>query len=224
MNCYLEHDITLESFSRIDKEIGDHDFSPDRYQIIRRVIHTTADFEYAKLLTFQHAPIAAAATALQAGCSIVTDVEMVAAGIRTVVTRTWQLPVMVALHQAPGQALAQGPLQPDWKTQNVKGHNQYSTRSAAGMANCKLDLTGAIVVIGNAPTALMQLCSMIQSKECQPALVVGAPVGFVNVVEAKQALAALSVPQIVVEGRKGGSPVAAAILNAVMIAAWTHGV
>ena len=94
------------------------------------------------------------------------------------------------------------------------------TRSAYGMRQCGCTSPGAIVAIGNAPTALLALCEGIVQGDWQPAVVIGAPVGFINVVESKQALAALAVPHILVAGRKGGSAVAAAILNALMIRAW----
>ncbi|MEL6938076.1 MAG: precorrin-8X methylmutase [Cyanobacteria bacterium J06598_1] len=202
MPDYLEHEITLASFAQIDQEIGTHRFSPAEYAIVRRVIHTTADFEFRQLLQFSSNPIMAAATALSQSAPIVTDVSMVAAGIRTVVDRTWGSSVVAAVQQAPTQ------LPPN------------QTRSAAGMRQCLKQYSGAIIAVGNAPTALLTLCEAIASEQVQPALVVGAPVGFINVVESKQALAALSVPHILVSGRKGGSAVAAAILNALMIWTW----
>ncbi|MEO0369708.1 MAG: precorrin-8X methylmutase, partial [Pseudomonadota bacterium] len=133
---------------------------------------------------------------------IVTDVSMVAAGIGTVVKRTWQSSIIPAVQQAPAQILA------------------GQTRSAEGMRWCAQAYPGSIVAVGNAPTALLTLCEDIANQQTQPALVIGAPVGFINVVESKQALSALAVPHILVDGRKGGSAVAAAILNALMIWAW----
>ncbi len=88
------------------------------------------------------------------------------------------------------------------------------------MTSCIESHPNAIVAIGNAPTALISLCEAVEAGHWQPALVIGAPVGFINVVESKQALLALSIPHILIEGRKGGSAVAAAILNALMIWAW----
>lgn len=202
MPTYQEHDITLASFAQIDAEIGPHSFTPAEYSIVRRVIHTTADFEFTQLVQFCHQPITAAARALQQDVPIVTDVSMVSAGIGTVVKRTWQSAVVAAVQQAPAQILP------------------GQTRSAEGMRQCTREYSGAIIAVGNAPTALLSVCEDIASGRIQPALVIGAPVGFINVVESKQALSALAVPHIVVHGRKGGSAVAAAILNALMIWAW----
>ena len=202
MPAYGEHSITLASFRQIDLEIGEHHFTPAEYAIARRVIHTTADFEFKQLIKFRHQPVAAAIAALKSGAPIVTDVSMVAAGISTVVQRTWQSAVTIAVRQTASPA-ASG-----------------QTRTAVGMASCALSHPGAIVAIGNAPTALLTLCHEVKAGRWQPALVIGAPVGFINVVESKQALSALQIPHILVEGRKGGSAVAAAILNAVMIWAW----
>jgi len=202
MPAYTEHDITLASFAQIDREVGVHHFTKPEYTVARRVIHTTADFEFKRLLTFAGEPMAAAAIALCQDAPIITDVSMVAAGIRTVAARTWQPAVVAAVQQAPTQLLP------------------HQTRSAEGMHRCVRDYPGAIVAVGNAPTALLSLCEDIANGYVQPAVVIGAPVGFINVVESKQALAALSVPHILVQGRKGGSAVAAAILNALMIWSW----
>ncbi|MEL6488922.1 MAG: precorrin-8X methylmutase [Cyanobacteria bacterium J06621_3] len=206
MPAYREHDITLASFAQIDREAkkyaSGHDFSEAEYAIARRIVHTTADFDFLQLLQFHGDPVAAAGRALKKGSSIVTDVSMVAAGIGTVVRRTWDLPVVVALQQAPARLLP------------------GQTRSALGMRRCSRDHPDAVVVVGNAPTALLAVCEDIAANRIRPAVVIGAPVGFINVVESKQALAALSVPHILVSGRKGGSAVAAAILNALMIWTW----
>lgn len=212
MPAYSEHAITLASFEQIDQEIGQHHFTAAEYAIARRVIHTTADFEFKQLIKFCYQPVEAAITALRAGAPIVTDVSMVAAGIGTVVERTWQSQVTVAVQQTCHSAV-----EPPAKRDLVA---LGQTRSAMGMASCVRSHPGAIVAIGNAPTALMMLCQAVAAGHWQPALVIGAPVGFINVVESKQVLSTLSIPHILVEGRKGGSAVAAAILNAVMIWAW----
>ena len=201
MPAYREHEITEASFAQIDAEIGHHAFSAAEYEAIRRVIHTTADFDFKQLVQFGNDPFAAASQSLRRGVEIVTDVSMVAAGIANVGRKTWQPSVSVAVQRA-GAALV------------------GETRSAAGMRQCAIARPQAIFVIGNAPTALLTLCEGIQQQKWQPALVIGAPVGFINVVESKQALAALSVPYILIEGRKGGSAIAAAIMNALMIWAW----
>jgi precorrin-8X/cobalt-precorrin-8 methylmutase len=205
MPTYCEHAITLASFAQIDQEIGTHPFSEAEYSVVRRVIHTTADFDYSQLMRFAHQPFAAAEKAFHQRQPIVTDVSMVAAGIGSVVSKTWRSPVSVAVQQASISPLGQ-------------------TRSASGMRQCAQAHPNAIFAIGNAPTALLALCEGIAQGEYRPALVIGAPVGFINVVESKQALADLAVPHILVAGRKGGSAVAAAILNALMIRFWEQSV
>ena len=200
MPAYLEHEITEASFDQIDTEIGHHAFSDAEYAVIRRVIHTTADFDFKQLVQFGNDPFTAARQTLRPGVEVVTDVSMVAAGIANVGRKTWQPNVSVAV-QCVSSSVGE-------------------TRSAAGMRQCAIAHPQAIFVIGNAPTALLALCEGIQQKKWQPALVIGAPVGFINVVESKQVLAALSVPYVLIEGRKGGSAIAAAIMNALMIWAW----
>lgn len=201
MPFYREHDITLDSFRQIDREIGDHQFTNDEYAVVRRVIHTTADFEFKQLITFNQHPLIAAAAALAQQQPVVTDVSMVAAGINGVMAKTWRCPISVAVKR-------------------IEASPPTQTRSALGMQQCAAESPGAIFVIGNAPTALLALCEGIVRGDYRPALVIGAPVGFINVVESKQALADLSVPYVLVQGRKGGSAIAAAILNALMIRAW----
>lgn len=201
MPTYREHAITLASFEQIDDEVGAHAFTKDEYALVRRVIHTTADFDFKQLLQFSHQPFAAAKQAFTQQLPIVTDVSMVAAGISGVVAKTWNSPIEIAV-------------------QRVKTCPPPQTRSALGMQQCAQAYPGAIFAVGNAPTALLALCEGIAQGEYQPALVIGAPVGFINVVESKQALAKLSVPHILVAGRKGGSAVAAAILNGLAIATW----
>ncbi|MEO1445274.1 MAG: precorrin-8X methylmutase [Cyanobacteria bacterium J06635_11] len=203
MPPYREHDITLASFEQIDREIGDHTFTEAEYALVRRVIHTSADFEFKQLVQFKHGPFPAAAKALGVKSPIVTDVSMVAAGIKTVVAKTWGSPIAIAVKQQQPSASA-----------------VLETRSAYGMRQCAHQYPKAIFAVGNAPTALLALCESIEKGDCQPALVIGAPVGFINVVESKQALSALQVPHIVITGRKGGSAIAAAMLNALMIQAW----
>jgi precorrin-8X/cobalt-precorrin-8 methylmutase len=243
MPTYGEHAITLASFEQIDREIGAHGFTAAEYAIVRRIIHTTADFEFKQLIRFAHQPITAAQKAFQQGQPIVTDVSMVAAGIRSVAAKTWQSDIAIAV-ATPGpspSAIAPNPsnAQPDTSAKfdspsdspsepqpHIRSNlsalpsSSLSTRSAQGMAQCAQAHPEAIFAVGNAPTALLLLCEKIRAGYCRPALVIGAPVGFINVVESKAALTTLDIPHIVVTGRKGGSAVAAAILNALMIGAW----
>jgi precorrin-8X/cobalt-precorrin-8 methylmutase len=197
----LNHPILEQSFAIIDREIGDHHLSPGEYAIARRVIHATADFEFAQLLQFSPGAIEAGITSLCRGTPIITDVNMVKQGIVTLVGKTFQNPILVAVEQVstapPGQ-----------------------TRTEAGLLRCFAQYPHGLYLIGNAPTALLALCRQIPTSALQPALIIGAPVGFVCVVESKQALAQIEVPQIRVQGRKGGSAAAAAILNALLVLAW----
>ena len=219
---YLHHPITEQSFAIIDREIGDHALSPDEYTIIRRVIHSTADFDFKSLISFSPNSIEQAITALRRKTPIITDVSMVKQGIKTIVQQTFDNPIMVAVEQA--QSALPG-----------------KTRTESGVLTCLEQYPTGVFVFGNAPTALIALCqtvannsrlpsdspflgqpsSAIQAKQSRvPSFVIGAPVGFVAVEQSKVALAQTALPHIRVNGRKGGSPVAAAILNALLLLAW----
>ncbi|MGF1491059.1 MAG: precorrin-8X methylmutase [Microcoleaceae cyanobacterium] len=193
--------ITQQSFQIIDQEIGRHHFSQAEYAIVQRIIHATADFEFAELVQFSSGAIAAGISAIKQGQPVITDVSMVERGIAGMMAKTFKNPVISAIE------CAKAPL-------------PGKTRTATGMMRIATEYPQGIFVIGNAPTALLALCSEIQQARMAPALVVGVPVGFVSVVESKAALAATSVAQIRVEGRKGGSAVAAAIINALIKLAW----
>jgi precorrin-8X/cobalt-precorrin-8 methylmutase len=195
------HPIMEQSFAVIDQEIGEHNFSSAEYAIVRRVIHSTADFEFVQLIQFSEDAIASGIKALQRRIPIITDVGMVKQGIAGMVAKTFDNPLIVAVEQAPIALPGK-------------------TRTETGLLQCFEKFPDAIFVIGNAPTALLALCDQLPVTPVPPALVIGAPVGFISVLESKQALAQTQVPQIRVEGRKGGSPVAAAILNALMVLAW----
>ncbi|NER78702.1 MAG: cobalt-precorrin-8X methylmutase [Leptolyngbya sp. SIO1D8] len=196
-----QHPILQKSFALIDREMGCHGFTPEAYAILRRIIHSTADFEFAELLRISPTAIDSAISALQLGCAIVTDVGMVRQGCQGMVAKTFRNSLLTAVELAttaePGK-----------------------TRTETGLLRAWATYPEAIYVIGNAPTALAALCDRLATSEIQPPLVIGVPVGFVGVLAAKQQLAALPVPQIQVAGRKGGSPVAAAILNALLVLAW----
>ena len=196
-----QHPILHQSFALIDQEIGPHPFSPQEYAILRRIVHTTADFEFAQLLQISSGAIAAGITALQGGAPLVVDVGMVRQGCQGMVQRTFGNPLWTAVElvavAAPGK-----------------------TRTETGLLNAWEQWPEAVYVIGNAPTALQALCDRLEQAPVVPPLVIGVPVGFVGVLEAKQRLAALAVPQIRVAGRKGGSTVAAAIVNALLVLAW----
>lgn len=195
------HPIMQQSFAVIDQEIGEHGFAPAEYAIVRRIIHSTADFEFKHLVQFSEGAIELGMAALQKGLPIVTDVSMVRQGSVNLVQQTFKNPLISAVEQA---------------TEALPG----KTRTETGVLRCLEQHPEAIYVIGNAPTALLALCQRLMETSISPALVIGAPVGFISVVESKTMLSRTPVPQIRVDGRKGGSPVAAAILNALIAMAW----
>lgn len=196
----LNHPIVNQSFAIIDREVGEHNLSAFEYAIARRVIHATADFDYLQLLRFSPRSIDSGIDNLRRGVPIVTDVTMVKQGIRNLVAKTFNNPIISAVEQA-----------------DVADSGKTLTQT--GLLRCWSQYPQAIYVIGNAPTALLALCEQLTYAETKPGLVIGVPVGFVSVIESKQAISKLNVPQIIVEGRKGGSPVAASILNALLILA-----
>ncbi len=198
----LNHPIVKQSFAIIDREVGKHNLSLEEYTIARRVIHATGDFEYLNLLQFSPKAIASGIAALKEGVPIVTDVTMVQRGITSLVAKTFKNPVIAAIEQ-------------------VQIAESGKTRTETGLLKCWSEYPQAVYVIGNAPTALLALCQQIanSASKTTPALVIGVPVGFVSVIESKQALAEVDVPQILIKGRKGGSPAAASILNALLILA-----
>jgi precorrin-8X/cobalt-precorrin-8 methylmutase len=197
----LNHPIVEESFAIIDREVGNHNLNTWEYAIARRVIHTTADFEYLNLLRFSSDGIESGIACLRERVPIVTDVGMVKQGITTMLTKTFNNLAIAAIERADVA-------------------DAGKTRTETGMLKCFDEYPQGIYVFGNAPTALLALCDLIVRSNLKPRLIIGAPVGFVSVIESKQALKQLDVPKIWVEGRKGGSPVAAAILNALLVLAW----
>jgi len=200
--------IMAESFRIIDAEVGAHPFDAWEWQVVRRIIHASGDLELARSVYFQRDATRAGVQALQTGLPIVTDVRMVASGIRQPELQA----LGVTLHcfiDAPDVArLAQ-----------ETGH----TRSFCAMQKAVAEVGTAVYVIGNAPTALLALCTCVQQGLVTPALVVAMPVGFVSVVESKEQALTLACPVITVRGRKGGSAVAAATVNALLLMARQEG-
>ena len=199
----LNHPIVEESFKIIDREVGNHNFPKEEYAIARRVIHATADFDYLELLQFRHNAIASGITGIQNQVPIVTDVTMVKQGIRSMISKTFGNEIISAVELS-------------------KVPESGKTRTETGLLKCWDKYPDAIYVIGNAPTALLALCDRIANTKITPTLIIGVPVGFVSVAESKQALVKLNIPQILTQGRKGGSPVAAAIVNALCVLAWEN--
>ena len=189
------------SMEIIERVMGSSAYSPECLPVVRRVIHTTADFDFARTLFFSPSVVTAAREAISRGVDIITDTNMAAAGINKKKLACYG--GRVRCYMADPEVVQEAAL-------------RGITRAAISMERAVREKPGAIFAIGNAPTALLRLCELIASGQAQPALVVGVPVGFVNVVESKQRLMQLPVPQIVTQGRKGGSTVAVAIINALL--------
>jgi precorrin-8X/cobalt-precorrin-8 methylmutase len=200
----LGRNIEDNSFAIIDREAGPHDFAPAEWQVVRRVIHATADFELAKLMRFHPDAIGAGVRALRVGCPVLVDVRMIAAGLNEDRLRAYGCTIASYISDEDVIAAAKA---------------NESTRAIESMRKAhrlgKLD--GAIVAIGNAPTALLEVVRLVREQDARPALVVGVPVGFVSAAESKAAAAELDTPFIVAVGRKGGSPIAVAILHALLL-------
>ena len=195
-------EIEKKSFEIISEELGEHNFNPIEELVVKRVIHATADFDYATLMSFTDHAIEAGIAALQKGATVVCDTTMVAAGINKRVLESFGGEVRCFIADPDVAAEAR---------------DRDVTRSAVAMERAT-SLSGPLVfAIGNAPTALVRLIRMIEHDViAAPALVIGVPVGFVNVVESKELAIAAPVESIVSRGRKGGSTVAAAIVNALL--------
>ena len=197
-------DIEGRSFELIDEGLAERGMSvdPALAPVVKRVIHTTADFEFANTLAFTPGAIEKGIEALRNGCPVVTDTTMAASGINKRVLGRFGGEVLnyIADPDVAAQAKERG-----------------LTRSAVSMEFAAALGRPVVFAIGNAPTALVRIYELMQAGEMvPPALVVGVPVGFVNVVESKELIRELDVPSIVARGRKGGSTVAAAIVNALL--------
>lgn len=193
--------IERRSFEIITQELGNRTFPKEQDAIIKRVIHTSADFDYADTLCFSPHAVEMAHEALQNGACIVTDTQMAKAGINKKTLAKYGGEVFCFMSDADvaEQAAAQG-----------------ITRAAISMQKAATLDRDLIFAIGNAPTALVQLYELIEQKKIAPKFIIGVPVGFVNVVAAKELIMKTDVPYIVARGRKGGSNVAAAICNALL--------
>jgi precorrin-8X/cobalt-precorrin-8 methylmutase len=202
------------SFAIIDDEAGAHDFSPVQWQVVRRVIHATADFEFKTLMHLTPSAVSAGIQALRRGCPLLVDVRMIAAGLNEERLRAYGCQVHSYISDEDVIATAK---------------QRNTTRAIESMRKAHRlgTLDGAVVAIGNAPTALLELVRLVREEEARPALVIGVPVGFVSAAESKQAILDLgraagddpewAVPAIVARGRKGGSPIAVAIIHALLL-------
>jgi precorrin-8X/cobalt-precorrin-8 methylmutase len=197
-------EILAESFRIIEAEVGAHAFDAVEWPVVRRMIHAAGDLELVRDVAFGAGAVAAGVRALREGTPVVTDVRMVAAG----------------LHRPSLEALGVGLHcfidDPEvCRTAEATG----TTRSRCAMEKAISAVGDAVYVVGNAPTALLALCAAVREGKVRPRLVVAMPVGFVAVAESKEEALALGMPVLAVRGRKGGSAVAAAAVNALLLLA-----
>lgn len=197
----LPQDIEKRSFEIITQELGDAELDPLQVPVIKRVIHTTADFDYLKNLCFSEDAVTRLRQAIRSGACIVTDTQMAKSGInkKELAKYGGEVYCFMSDEDVAVRAKAQG-----------------STRAVASMDKAAALGKDLIFAVGNAPTALVRLYELIQDGRLSPKGIIGVPVGFVNVVEAKELILQTDCPHIVARGRKGGSNVAAAICNALL--------
>ena len=193
-----------ESMQIIENEIGSHPYNEQEWPIVRRIIHSTADFDFARdnKVIFHKNAVQSGLDALKNGCNIIVDVNGIIGLMNKQNPKDFDNNVICNISE-PSLIEA------------AKKENK--TRAQMSMRIAKEDMNGGIVVIGNAPTALLEVMEMIREEITKPALVIGIPVGFVSAVESKDELAKMDVPFITNQGRKGGSPCASAIVNALYI-------
>ncbi|MBN1930194.1 MAG: precorrin-8X methylmutase [Desulfobacterales bacterium] len=189
------------SFKIIDEEAGPHHFSPEEWQIVRRMIHTSADFEYMHSVRFHPEAIGAGLKAISRGKTIVTDTQMAMAGIGKKKLKNLGVNLKCFINDPKVSDIAE---------------QSGETRAKTAVDAALTILEDGIYVVGNAPTALLRLIELVKINKARPALIIGLPVGFVNAAESKAALMEMNYPFISNVGRKGGSNVAASVVNALV--------
>ena len=207
MEFVKPNEIEKRSFEIITQEIGDVTLDKWQEPIIKRVIHTSADFEYLNTLCFSPNAVEIALEAIKNGADMVTDTHMAQAGIHK-----------DTLKKSGGEVHC------FISDEDVKqaARERQQTRAVLSMEKAAALKKPLIMAIGNAPTALFRLDELIGENRIKPALIIGVPVGFVNVVEAKEKIMTSGIPYIVARGRKGGSNIAAAIVNALLYMAYSR--
>ena len=193
--------IEARSMELITEELKGRTWPEPEFSVVKRCIHTSADFDYADTLCFSEGAASLGVEALKRGVSIVTDTRMAASGINKKRLARYGGEVHCFMDAADVAEEA---------------GKRGCTRAAVCMERTAALHRDLVIAVGNAPTALIRLYELIQAGEIRPALIIGAPVGFVNVVEAKELIMTAGVPFIVPKGRKGGSNIAAAICNALL--------
>jgi precorrin-8X/cobalt-precorrin-8 methylmutase len=197
-------DIEKTSFRIIDDEVGDHDYNQLEWELVRRVIHATADFEFASTskIIFHRDALNSGFDALKNKCTVITDVDMVLSALNKKSLSDLGLTAFCHLSNKSVVELSR---------------RLNKTRSEMAMRYAGNQMNAGIVVVGNAPTALFETIRMINEGATKPALVIGMPVGFVSAPESKEELSKTEIPFITNIGRKGGSAAATSIMNALML-------
>ncbi|WP_337033357.1 precorrin-8X methylmutase [Paenibacillus illinoisensis] len=197
-------EIEGKSFEMITEELGEHPFTEEQYPVVQRVIHASADFELGRSMVFHPDAIQAGIAALRAGQSVIADVQMIQAGVSKDRIRGFGGDVHVHISD------------PD-VMEEAKRLN--TTRAIISTRKATSAYEGGIYAIGNAPTALLELIRLVKEGEAKPGLIIGMPVGFVSAAESKDELRKLDIPFITNIGRKGGSTIVVAALNAISLMA-----
>ncbi len=195
------HVSDAHSLRMIDGEMGTHAFSPSEYEIVRRVIYATADFEYKDLIRFSDHALQSGAAALAARTTIVVDVPMVQVGIAPIIQQTFANPVYCSMD-------------------TITRPQREKSQAAWGIETLAKRYPEAIFVIGQAQTALTALIDLIEAEEIRPALVVDTPAGFFGLEAIEERLQNSLIPHIRIEGRKGSAVVASAIVEGLVDLAW----
>ncbi|ACQ51476.1 precorrin-8X methylmutase [Clostridium botulinum] len=193
-------DIEKRSFEIIEEEMGKHNFSKEELKIVKRVIHTTADLEYKNLIYIKEGAIEAAKEILKKGTKIYTDTNMALSGINKKALKDLNSTVQCFVSREDVASIAK---------------DRGITRSMAAVEMAAEEGI-EFFVFGNAPTALYKLMELMKEGKAKPKFIIGVPVGFVGAAESKKELEKLDIPFITIRGRKGGSNVAASIVNALM--------
>jgi Precorrin isomerase len=194
-------DIETRSFEIITEELGHLSLSDEHAAIVKRVIHTTADFEYGRITEIHPDAVQSALRALRDGCDIYCDTRMIEAGVNKIRLKAMNCSIYTYI---------------DHEEVRAESTKTGITRSILGINKSADNDRTQIYVIGNAPTALVRIAELIRENKISPALVIGVPVGFVGAAESKEFIKSTGVPYIVTNGRKGGSTVAVSILNAIL--------
>jgi len=228
LETVLPEEIETRSFEIISQELGERHFHPLEEPIIKRCIHTTADFDYADNLCFSESAVKNILKLLPQGVNIVTDTQMAKAGINKKKLETFGGKVFCFMSDTDvaRAAAKQGTTRAVMSMKKAAWLNSKKNTQNTESLGIKIDLFEKVpdfntekpllFAVGNAPTALIEIVRLAQEKWFSPSLVIGVPVGFVNVVQAKEMLISTDLPYIAARGRKGGSNVAAAIINALL--------